>query len=150
MILNDVLTKQNVFTKIILKDGDKELSKELKVKVMRIRMAYTKAKKAFDEEVKEFTEELVPEELKELNQKENRSDEENARMEELTNKVNSEDQEFLMQKGNEEVKDIEDTLTMDEYSDIVEVNAGNDVEINGNKIAAADFLEIVYDLFVKE
>ena len=30
MILNDVLTKQNVFTKIILKDGDKELSKELK------------------------------------------------------------------------------------------------------------------------
>ena len=150
MILNDVLTKQNVFTKIILKDGDKELSKELKVKVMRIRMAYTKAKKAFDEEVKEFTEELVPDELKELNQKENRSDEENARMEELTNKVNSEYQEFLMQKGNEEVKDIEDTLTMDEYSDIVEVNAGNDVEINGNKIAAADFLEIVYDLFVKE
>ena len=150
MILNNVLTKQNVFTKIILKDGDKELSKELKVKVMRIRMAYTKAKKAFDEEVKEFTEELIPEELKELNQKENRSDEENARMEELTNKVNSEYQEFLMQKGNDEVKDIEDTLTMDEYSDIVEVNAGNDVEINGNKIAAADFLEIVYDLFVKE
>lgn len=150
MILNDVLTKQNVFTKIVLKDGNKELSKELKVKVMRIRMSYTKIKKAFDEDVKEFTEELVPEELKELNQKENRSEEENARMEELTNKVNSEYQEFLMQKGNEEVKDIEDTLTMDEYSDIVEVNAGNDVEINGNKIAAADFLEIVYDLFVKE
>ena len=150
MILNDVLTRQNVFTKIILKDGEKELSKELKVKVMRIRMAYTKAKKAFDDEVKEFTEELIPEELKELNQKENRSDEENARMEELTNKVNLEYQEFLMQKGREEVKDIEDTLTMDEYSDIVEVNAGNDVEINGNKIAAADFLEIIYDLFVKE
>jgi hypothetical protein len=150
MILNDVLTKQNVFTKIVLKDGNKELSKELKVKVMRIRMSYTKIKKAFDEDVKEFTEELVPEELKELNQKENRSEEENARMEELTNKVNSEYQEFLIQKGNEEVKDVEDTLTMDEYSDIVEVNAGNDVEINGNKIAAADFLEIVYDLFVKE
>lgn len=150
MILNDVLTKQNVFTKIVLKDGSKELSKELKVKVMRIRMAYTKIKKAFDEEVKEFTEELIPEELKELNQKENRSEEENAKMEELTNKVNSEYQEFLIQKGNEEVKDIDDSLTMDEYSDIVEVNAGNDVEINGNKIAAADFLEIVYDLFVKE
>ena len=150
MILNDVLTKQNVFTKIVLKDGNKELSKELKVKVMRIRMSYTKIKKAFDEDVKEFTEELVPEELKELNQKENRSEEENARMEELTNKVNSEYQEFLIQKGNEEVKDIEDTLTMDEYSDIVDVNSGNDVEINGNKIPAVDFLEIIYDLFVKE
>ena len=151
MILNEVLTKQNVFTKIILKDGDKELSKELKVKVMRIRMAYTKIKKAFDEEVKEFTEELIPEELKELNNKSDRTQEENNRIEELTNKVNMEYQEFLIQKGNEEVKNTpEDTLTMDEYSDILDVNSGNDVEINGNKISAVDFLEIVYDLFVKE
>lgn len=151
MILNDVLTKQNVFTKIILKDGDKELSKELKVKVMRIRMAYTKIKKAFDEEVKEFTEELIPEELKELNSKEERTEEENARLQELTDKVNSEYQEFLIQKGNEEVKDtVDDTFNMNEYSDIVDVNSGNDVEINGNKIPAVDFLEIIYDLFVKE
>jgi hypothetical protein len=151
MILNDLLTKQNVFTKIILKDGDKELSKELKVKVMRVRMAYTKVKKAFDDEVKEFTEELIPDELKELNSKEERTEEENARMQELTDKVNSEYQEFLIQKGNEEVKDmIEDSFTMDEYSDIVDVNSGNDIEINGNKIPAVDFLEIIYDLFVKE
>ena len=45
MVLNDLLTKQNVITKLVLKDGDKELSKELKVKIMRIRMAYTKIKK---------------------------------------------------------------------------------------------------------
>lgn len=151
MILNDVLTRQNIFTKIVLKDGEKELSKELKVKVMRIRMAYTKIKKAFDAELQEFTEELVPQELKDLNSKSDRSEEENIRMQELTNKVNSEYQEFLIQKGNEEVKDIlDDSLTMDEYSDILDINAGNDVEINGNKIQAADFLEIIYDLFVKE
>lgn len=150
MILNDVLTKQNVITKIVLKDGEKELSKELKVKIMRIRMAYTKAKKVFDDEVKEFTEELIPEELKELNSKENRTTEEEERIQELTNKVNSEYQEFLIQKGNEEVEIMDDSLTMDEYSDILDVNSGNDVEINGNKIAAADFLEIVCNLFVKE
>jgi hypothetical protein len=150
MILNDVLTRQNVFTKIVLKDGDKELSKELKVKIMRIRMAYTKIKKAFDEEVKEFTEELVPQELKDLSAKSERTDEENARMEELSNKVNMEYQEFLIQKGNEEVSMVDDSLTMDEYSDILDINAGNDIEINGNKIAAVDFLEIIYDLFVKE
>ena len=150
MILNEVLTRQNVFTKIMLKDGDKELSKELKVKIMRIRMAYTKIKKAFDEEVKEFTEELVPQELKDLSAKSERTDEENARMEELTNKVNMEYQEFLIQKGNEEVSVVDDSLTMDEYSDILDINAGNDIEINGNKIPAVDFLEIIYDLFVKE
>ena len=151
MILNDVLTKQNVFTKIILKDGEKELSKELKVKVMRIRMAYTKIKKNFDNEVQEFTDELVPDEFKELSQREDRNAEEEARYIELTNAINSDYQEFLVQKGKEEVSlSVDDTLTMNEYEDIIEVNSGNDVEINGNKISAVDFLEIVYDMFVKE
>lgn len=150
MILNDLLTKQNVFTKLVLKDGEKELPKELKVKVMRTRMAYTKAKKAFDAEVQEFTEELVSDEFKELSNKSERTSEEDARLKELTDAINADYQEFLIQKGKEEVEAIEDTFTMDEYSEIVEVNAGNDVEINGNKIPAVDFLEIVYDLFVKE
>ena len=151
MILNDLLTKQNVLTKLILKDGDKELPKELKVRIMRIRMAYTKAKKAFDAEVQEFSEELMTDEFKELNSKQDRTSEEETRFQELTNKINSEYQEFLVQKGEEEVTDfIEDTFTLEEYSDILDINSGNDVEINGNKIQAADFLEVVYDLFVKE
>lgn len=150
MILNDVLTKQNVFTKLLIKEGDKELSKELKIKVMRIRMAYSKVKKQFEEEVQEFTNELVPQELKDLNSKVDKTDEDNARIEELTNKVNLEYQEFLIQKGNEEVSDmIDDSLTEDEYFDIVDVNSGNNVEINGNKINAIDFLEIIHDMFVK-
>lgn len=151
MILNDLLTKQNVFTKILLKDGEKELSKELKVKVMRVRMAYTKIKKNFDTEVQEFTEELMTDEFKELNNKQDKTSEEEARYTELSNTINSDYQEFLIQKGKEEVVlGVEDTFTIDEYGDILEVNAGNDVEINGNKIPAVDFLEIVYDLFVKE
>ena len=149
MTLNDVLTRQNVFTKIMLKDGDKELSKELKVKIMRIRMAYAKIKKNFDSEIQEFTNELVPEELKVLANKA-RTEEEDARFIELSNKVNSEYQEYLIQKGNEEVTDkIDDSLTMEEYSDIVDINAGNDIEINGNKVPAVDFLEVICDLFVK-
>lgn len=150
MILNELLTKQNVFTKIALKDGDKELPKELKVKVMRIRMAYTKVRKAFDAEVQEFTEELITDEFRELSGKTERTEIEEIRLKELIDTTNSEYQEFIFQKGREEVSEIEDTLTMDEYSEILEVNAGNDIEINGNKIPAADFLEIVYNLFVKE
>jgi predicted house-cleaning noncanonical NTP pyrophosphatase (MazG superfamily) len=150
MILNDVLTRQNVFTKIALKDGDKELPKELKIKVMRIRMAYTKVRKAFDAEVQEFMEELLTDEFKELNGKTDKTPEEEAKLKELTNTINSEYNEYMIQKGQEEVKEIEDSLTMDEYSDILEINAGNDVEINGNKISAPDFLEIIYEMFVKE
>ena len=151
MILNDVLTKQNVITKILLKECDKELPKELKVKIMRMRMAYNKIKQQFDSDTQEFTKELIPEELQTLANKEDRTEDENKRFEELNNKVNSEYQEFLIQKGNEEITEsIEDSLTIDEYSDILDVNSGNDVEINGNKIPAADFMEVVYGLFVKE
>ena len=151
MILNDLLTKQNVFTKIILKDGEKELSKELKVKIMRIRMAYTKVKKNFDAEVQEFTEELITDEFRELSNKVDKTPEEESRFNDLNRLMNSEYQEFLVQKGKEEVSiAVEDTFTMDEYSDILDINSGNDVEFNGNKIPAVDFMEIIYDLFVKE
>lgn len=150
MTLNDVLTKQNVITKIILKDGDKELPKELKVKIMRIRMAYNKIKKQFDDDTQEFTNQIISDELRELANKSERTSEEEARFNELNDKTNSEYQEYLIQKGFEEVKDTpDDVITMEEYSDILDVNSGNDVEINGNSVKAADLMEIVFDLFVK-
>ena len=150
MILNDLLTRQNVFTKLSLKEGEKELPKELKVKVMRIRMAYTKVKKNFDSEVQEFMQELITDEFRTLVNIEERTTEEETRYQELNSKINSDYQEFLFQKGLEEVSEIDDTFTESEYAEILEVNAGNDVEINGAKIPAVDFLELVYDLFVKE
>lgn len=150
MTLNDVLTKQNVITKVILKDGDKELPKELKVKIMRIRMAYNKIKKQFDEDTQEFANQIISDELRELANKSERTLEEEARFNELNDKTNSEYQEYLIQKGLEEVKDTpDDVITMEEYSDILDVNSGNDVEINGNSVKAADLMEIVFDLFVK-
>lgn len=150
MVLNDLLTRQNVFTKLSLKEGDKELPKELKVKVMRIRMAYNKVKKNFDAEVQEFMQELITDEFRTLVNTTERTSEEETRYQELNSKINSDYQEFLFQKGLEEVNEIDDTFTEDEYAEILEVNTGNDVEINGAKIPAIDFLEIVYDLFVKE
>ena len=151
MTLNDVLTKQNVITKIILKDGDKELPKELKVKIMRIRMAYNKIKKQFDDDTQEFTNQIISDELRELANKSERTPEEEARFNELNDKTNSEYQEYLIQKGLEEVKDTpDDVITMEEYSDILDVNSGNDVEINGNSVKAADLMEIIFDLFINE
>lgn len=151
MTLNDVLTKQNVITKIILKDGDKELPKELKVKIMRIRMAYNKIKKQFDADAQEFTNQIISDELRELANKSERTLEEEARFNELNDKTNSEYQEYLIQKGLEEVKDTpDDVITMEEYSDILDVNSGNDVEINGNSVKAADLMEIIFDLFINE
>ena len=149
MILNQLLTRQNVITKIELKDNDKELSKELKVKIMRIRLAYNKVKKAFDEDVKEFVEQITTDEYKELVQKTERNEEEEKRFNELTSKINSDYIEFINQKGLEEISEtIDDKFTEDEYAEILDINSGNDVEINGNKIKAADFMEVFYEMFI--
>ena len=149
MILNELLTRQNVITKIELKDNDKELSKELKVKIMRIRLAYNKVKKAFDEDVKEFVEQITTDEYKELVQKTDRNEDEEKRFNELTTKINSDYIEFINQRGLEEISEtIDDKLTEDEYAEILDINSGNDVEINGNKIKAADFMEIFYEIFI--
>lgn len=149
MILNEVLTRQNIISKIELKEGNKELPKELKVRIMRIRLAYNKVKKTFDEDVKEFVEQLTTDEYKELAQKQNRTEEEEKKYNELNTQINSDYIEFVNQKGLEEVKEtFDDKLNEDEYAEILDVNSGNDVEINGVKIKAADLMEIFYELFV--
>lgn len=150
MILNDLLAKQNVFTKVVIKDGSKELSKELKVKVMRIRMAYNKARKDLDSELQQFMSELITSEFTDLRENTNRTPEEETKFLEMANMLDSEYKEFLNQKGLEEVSFIDDTFTLEEYSDILDVNSGNDVEINGVKIDAISFMEIFFELFVKE
>ena len=150
MILNDLLAKQNVFTKVVIKDGSKELSKELKVKVMRIRMAYNKARKDLDSELQQFMSELITSEFTDLRENTNRTPEEETKFLEMANILDSEYKEFLNQKGLEEVSFIDDTFTLEEYSDILDVNSGNDVEINGVKIDAISFMEIFFELFVKE
>lgn len=150
MTLNEILTRQNVVTKILLSHGDKELPKELKVKIMRMRMTYSKIKKQFDEDTQEFSKQIVSDELRDLANKSDRTPEENERFNELNSKANAEYQEYLIQKGKEEVKDFTDsTLTDDEYADILDINSDGEYEVNGQKIKAADLMEAVYELFVK-
>lgn len=150
MTLNDVLTKQNLITKILLASDGKELSKELKVKIMRVRLAYNKIKKQFDEDTQEFSKQIVSDELRDLANKSDRTPEENKRFNELNSKANAEYQEYLIQKGKEEVKDFTDTtLTDDEYADILDINSDGEYEVNGQKIKAVDLMEAVYELFVK-
>ena len=149
MTLNDVLTKQNLITKILLANDGKELSKELKVKIMRIRLAYNKIKRQFDEDTQEFSKQIVSDELKDLANKTKRTPEEETKFNELNSKANSEYQEYLIQKGNEDIKETpNDSFTEDEYFDILDLNSEGEYEINGQKVKATDLMEVFYDLFV--
>ena len=149
MTLNDVLTKQNLITKILLANDGKELSKELKVKIMRVRLAYNKIKKQFDEDTQEFSKQIVSDELRDSASKTERTPEEETKFNELNNKANSEYQEYLIQKGNEDIKETpNDSFTEDEYFDILDLNSEGEYEINGQKVKATDLMEVFYDLFV--
>ena len=152
MTTNEVLIKQNFLTKILLKSGETELNKDLKVKVMAMRIEYAKVRKNFDEDVQEFVKNLSSDRLKELQQipEADRTDDQKIELQQLTDKINSDYAAYVAERGNETVEVKRKSFTQDEYDQLVEVNADNDVEINGTKLNAADFLEILYSLFVEE
>ena len=152
MTTNEVLTKQNFLSKLVLKDNENELSKNLKVKIMKMRIEYAKVRKVFDEDLQEFVKDLAPERFRELQQipENERTDEQNQELTELTNKINEDYNAYIIQRGQDEVNVNTTSFTEEEFEEILEVNSGNNVEINGTKVPAADFMEIIYTLFVAE
>lgn len=147
MTINEVMVRHNFITKILLRDGDKELSKDLKVKLMTMRIKLGKIRKELEEDLQEVVKTLTPEGYQELAMKSDKTEEETAQVEAWNKQINEEYNAYVDKRGKEEV-DIDTTLTEDEFAEIIEVNAGNDTEINGTKVNAADFLEILYSLFV--
>ena len=147
MTLNEVLIRHNFITKLLLKDGNSELTKELKVKIMGMRIALSKFRNQFDADAQEAIKGLKPENFDALAQKQDRTPEEEKELKEMSDKLTEEYNAFVIAKGNEVVS-FDKKFTEEEFGEIMEVNADNDVEINGNKLNAADFLEVIYGLFV--
>ena len=150
MTTNDVIISHNFISKVVFKDGDTQLSKDLKIKIMSMRIEYGKVHKIFDEDVQEFTKGIIEDRFTELQNKQDRTEEENKEFNDFINKYNQETNDYINRRSIDEVEVKEFTLNIDEYSEILETNSGNDVTINGTEIQAADFLEILYDLFVTE
>ena len=147
MTLNEVLIRHNFITKLLLKDGNSELTKELKVKIMGMRIALSKFRAQFDQDAQEAIQGLKPSNFDALAQKQDRTPEEEKELKEMSDKLTEEYNAFVIAKGNELVS-FDKKFTEEEFGEIMEVNADNDVEINGNKLNAADFLEVIYGLFV--
>ena len=147
MTFNEVLIRHNFITKLLLKDGNSELTKELKVKIMGMRIALSKFRNQFDTDAQEAIKGFKPENFDALAQKQDRTPEEEKELKEMSDKLTEEYNAFVIAKGNELIS-FDKKFTEEEFGEIMEVNADNDVEINGNKLNAADFLEVIYGLFV--
>ena len=148
MTINEVMIRHNFISKILFKDGDSSLSKSLKVKIMIMRIEYGKIRKQLEEDLKEFVDTLTTDDMRILASKVNKTPEEEAQIASWNKQINEDYNAYVDKRGKEEVNVTNISLTEDEYNQIVEVNAGNDVEINGTKLNAPDFLEVIYSLFV--
>lgn len=147
---NDVIIRHNFITKVLFKDEDAQLSRDLKVKVMSMRIEYGKVQKAYTADVQEFTNSIMTDRFNVLQQKTDRTKEETEELQKLINQYNDEIGEYSRKRAMDEVEVKDFSFTIDEYNEILEVNADNDVIINNMTIAAPDFLESLYELFVKE
>jgi hypothetical protein len=148
MTINEVMIRHNFLSKILFKSEDSSLSKDLKIKLMSMRIEFGKVRKNLDEDLKEFVQTLTTDEMKQLAQKKDKTPEEDAQIETWNKQINEDYNAYVNKRGKEEVEITDTNLTEDEYNQIVEVNSGNDVEINGTKLTAPDFLEVIYSLFV--
>lgn len=148
MTLNEALVQQMFINKLLLKSNDNELDKNLKVKIMTLRIALGKIKLKLDNECKEIIETLKPEGFDELNAKSDKSEEEQEKLNDMLTEINEGYAAFTALKGAEEIS-LDTKLTEEEYAQIIDVNADNNIEINGASLVAADFLEVIYSLFVE-
>ena len=146
MTLNEALVRQNFLTKIVLRNNENELPKELKVKVMQMRIELNKLRNQFELDSQEIIKELKPEGFDELYLKENKTQEELDKLDEWTRKLTDEHNTFVIEKG-KEIVSFDKKFTEEEYNELIDINS-NEVEINGTKLGAEDFLEIIYSLFV--
>lgn len=148
MTTNEVLARQNFITKVLFKNGDESISKDLKVKIMAMRIEYSKVRKQFDEDIQEFIKGVTPEGFVELQNKQDKTEEEQKKLAEMIDKINVEYNAYINKISSDECNVKNEKLTEDDFNEIVAVMPEDDIEINGQKIPIADYLEVLHALFV--
>ena len=146
MTLNEALIRQTFLSKLVLKNNGNELPKDLKVKVMSMRIELNKLRNQFETDSQEAIKGLKPEGFDELYLKQDKTEEEIAQLDDWTKKLTDEHNTFIIEKGKEPVT-FDKKFTLEEYNDLIDVNS-DDVEVNGTLITGEEFLEIIYSLFV--
>lgn len=143
--------RYNLLSNLMYKDGDDNLEKNLKIKLIKLKIEFSKINKEFNDYQTQCVETIKTDEFNDLQAKENRTDEEEKRLTEIVNQLNGELNQLLFVKSREEV-DIPtfEFLTEDEFNEILLVNANNDnVNINGTKLDSGNFLDLFHTLFIK-
>ena len=151
MTLNDIISKYNIIIPLRFEHNQKEFSKELKLKIIKMRIEYGKYKKALDNDIMEFAEGIISERYKFLSSAKFKTEEETRELSELQISYQKDINDYMNSRAGEVIENVNDwKITESEYEEIVDLNATNNVEINGINISAPDYLELIYNLLVEK
>ena len=147
--LNSAVLKYNLLSCIKYSDENYNISRELKVKLIRTKFNLEKTYKEFNQFQQQALEELKTERYRYLVNKTERTEEEEEEAKKLVSELNEDLHSVVKEKSRETVEVSFDYLSEDEFNEILLVNVNNDVRINGVNIAAEEYLELFHNEFVK-
>lgn len=148
MTLGNIILRYKVLQNIAFKTNEYSLDMDTKVKILNMRIYFGKFVTELQEDVKKFSEQILPDNVKALVHKQYKSKEDELKIESIKQQYSQEQQCYIRQRECEEVTVKQFNITEEEFNQIVKVNIDNSIEINGTKLSGPDFLEIVYNLFV--
>lgn len=140
MTYNEAISRYNVISNILMKDGDVELDRALKVKIIKTRTQLSKAKREWDLIIEDTVNQLKST----YGITDTTSQEEIMKVED---KMNKDLQAVMNEQATMDVFIDLDLFTEDEYNDIVNVNVEHDAVINGQMLDSATLLELFHSLF---
>ena len=147
--INSAVLKYNLLSCIKYSDENYNISRELKVKLIRTKFNLEKTYKEFNQFQQQALEELKTERYRYLVTKTERTEEEEEEAKKLVSELNEDLHSVVKEKSRETVEVSFDYLSEDEFNEILLVNVNNDVRINGVNIAAEEYLELFHNEFVK-
>lgn len=140
MTYNEAISRYNVISNILMKDGDVELDRALKVKIIKTRTQLSKAKREWDLIIEDTVNQLKST----YGITDTTPQEEIMKVED---KMNEDLQAVMNEQATMDVFIDLDLFTEDEYNDIVNVNVEHDAVINGQMLDSATLLELFHSLF---
>ena len=149
MTINNAVLRYNLISVMKFIDGEYSLSRELKIKLIRLKLDLEKIRDEFVSFQQKAMEEIKTQEYEELLNKENKTPEEVKHLEEITAELNEELGKLIQEKSNEmvNVKSF-DYLTEEEFNQILSVNVENNPTINGSKLDFDTYIELIYKNFL--
>lgn len=147
--INSAVLKYNLLNCLKYSDETYNVPRELKVRLIRMKLDLEKIYKEFNLFQQQALEEIKTDRYKYLVDKKDRTPEEEKEVNDLMKELNEDLHKIVREKSLDKVNVNFNYLTEDEFNDILLVNVNNNVRINGMDIASEEYIELFHNEFVR-